>query len=93
MVMVRVRARNIASGSQPESVSDFDFKLTGSRNELYSSFSQRNTCGSIPDEIGANLFPGGQTEGNVCFKLPADETALLLVWQATRGDLTYFKLE
>jgi hypothetical protein len=94
MVMVRVRAKNVSRNDKAENIDGFSFRLVGSRNQLYSSFDAKTQCGVIPDELDADLFPNGQTEGNVCFKVPADETGLLLVWREFLSDrMTYFALE
>ena len=95
LVLITVRAKNVSTEQKPASINDFNFRLTGSKNELYSAYSQKSSCGfSAPDEIDADLFPNGQTEGNLCFKVPADETGLLLVWEPDlSSDLTYLALE
>jgi hypothetical protein len=94
MVMVRVRAKNISRNDKAENIDEFSFRLVGSRNQLYSAFDAKTRCGVITDELDADLFPNGQTEGNVCFKVPGDETGLVLVWQEFLTDrATYFALE
>jgi len=95
LVIITVRAKNVATNAQKaEKISDFDFRLTGSLNQLYNSYDQKNSCGFIRNEIDADLFPGGQTEGDVCFRVPRDETGLLLVWRADFGDkLSFFRLD
>jgi hypothetical protein len=92
--LITVRVKNISTKQDAADVSDFNFKLTGSNNVLYSSYDDKNDCGIIPKSLTATLFPGGQTEGNVCFKLPSSETNLLLVYDPDLGsDLTFLKLD
>jgi hypothetical protein len=94
MLLVTLKARNVSSSQQPESISDFSVRLTGSRNELYSTYSEKTNCGIVPNELEANLFPGGQTEGNVCFRVPADERDLVLAWEPFFSDgFVYFSLD
>jgi hypothetical protein len=94
LLLVTVRARNISGNQRPENVDAFAFRMVGSRNELYDQFDSKSDCGFVADGLDADLFPGGQTEGNVCFKVPTGETGFLLVWEEFFGDkLTYFALE
>ncbi len=94
MLMVTVRAKNVKTDQKPENIDTFSFRVVGSRNQLYDPFDAKRDCGSIPDDLDADLFPGGSAEGNVCFKVPADETGFVLVWEEFFGDtLTYFALE
>jgi hypothetical protein len=95
LVLIEVSAKNVAAatGNKAANIDDFSFRITGSRNQLYSSYDGKHDCGSVPNELDADLFPGGEAKGNVCFKLTTDETGLLLVWQSfTGGDPTYFDL-
>jgi len=94
MLLITVRARNVSSNQKPENIDVYSFQLVGSRNELYDAFDAERDCGTIPNDLDAGLFPGGQAEGNVCFKVPSDETGFVLVWEEFFSDqLTYFALE
>lgn len=94
MLLMTVRARNISTNQKPENLDAYSFKLVGSRNQLYDLYSPKTDCGTIPNDLDADLFPNGQTEGNVCFKVPSDETGFVLIWEEFFGDkLTYFALE
>ena len=93
MIMIMVRMENVSNEDKPESVSGFEFNITGSRNQLYSQYDGEHDCGIIPDSLTADLFPGGETEGNVCFRVKKDETDFILVWDSFFDDLTYFALE
>lgn len=76
-----------------KSFGDYEFELTGSRNQLYSGDSDKYSCGFIDDAISADLFPGGQATGDVCFKIPRDETGLLLAYDGFEEGPTYMKLD
>jgi len=81
MVFVRIHMRNVAGGAEARSVMDSDFSLVGSSNEVFTTFGERSRCGVIPDELRAELFEGGETEGNVCFQIPEDEASLILIYE------------
>ena len=91
-VLVRVGVENVSKDDTPEQISDFDFSLTGSHNQLYSSYDQDHSC-FAPDALEAKLYPKGTTQGNLCFRIAKDETGLLLVWDSFSGGQTYFKLD
>jgi hypothetical protein len=94
MLMVTVRAKNVATQDKPENIDDFSFRLTGSKDKLYNAFDSERQCGTIPSELDEDLYPKGEAEGNICFKVPADETAFVLVWEDFFNDeLTYMALE
>jgi hypothetical protein len=94
MVLITVKVENVSKNDDAESISDFEFQLTGSLNKVYSSFSDDNQCGQIDDDLNADLFPGGQARGDICFKVPRDETNLLLIWEAFGPEgKTYLKLD
>ncbi|HXH21907.1 MAG TPA: DUF4352 domain-containing protein [Dehalococcoidia bacterium] len=94
MLLISLRVKNISTNQRPENIDSYAFSLVGSRNRLYDQFDDDTDCGVISKELDANLFPNGQAEGNVCFKVPTDETGFLLVWQEFFSDeLTYFALE
>jgi len=93
MVMVTVRVTNVQGGDETDTISSYDFNMVGSRNEVYGDM--EHYCGVIPNELGAELFPGGTTEGNVCTQIPADETNLLLIASISwdKEDRRYLALE
>ncbi len=91
-MLVHVAVENVSKDDQPEQISDFDFSLTGSHNELYSSYDQDHSC-FAPDSLSAQLYPKGKAEGNLCFRISKDETGLLLVWDSFSSGQTYFKLD
>lgn len=94
MLMITVRAKNVSTAQKPENIDSFSFRLVGARNQLYDNFDEKHDCGTIPDDLDADLFPGGQAQGNVCFKVASDETGFVLVWEDFFSDeLTYFALE
>lgn len=79
MVMITVSVSNLATDDQSQRISSGDFLLTGSNNSVYDQYSQETSCGQIPDEIQAELFPGGAATGTVCFQIPEEETGLVLI--------------
>jgi len=93
MLMVTLRATNVQSGEESDTISSYDFDMVGSRNEVYRGM--EHYCGVMPNELGAELFPGGTTEGNVCTQIPADETNLLLIASISwdKEDRRYFALQ
>jgi hypothetical protein len=78
-VLVRVTAEHTGT-SDDETVEIYEssFALTGSNNVVYESFSD-SSCGFLEDTVDAELFPGGEVEGYVCFRVPVDETGLILI--------------
>jgi Domain of unknown function (DUF4352) len=85
-VLVRVRLKAVGSGEATVQAGDSNFALTGSKNVIYTPYDQKARCGySVPDEIDAELFPGGIAEGNVCFQAPQDEPGLILIVEPSLG--------
>jgi hypothetical protein len=94
ILLIAVTAKNISSDQAPENIDVYGFKLVGSLNRLYDQFDEDTECGFVPDELDADLFPNGQADGNICFKVPAAESGFLLIWEDFFEDeLTYFALE
>jgi hypothetical protein len=94
VVLIRLKAKNIANAQNPAKIDDFNLRLIGSGNQLYTAFDSRSRCGVIPDELDATLFPNGEATGNVCFRIPSVETGLLLAWKPSLTDnLTYFRID
>ena len=93
MLMIEVGVENVSEDDVAENIGGFEFALAGSRNELYTQFDDEHYCGLIPDELGAELLPGGKTEGNLCFKVSEDETGFVLVWDSFLEGQTFFALE
>jgi hypothetical protein len=79
-VLVRVTVEHIgADPDQTITLSEGDFKLTGSGNIVYGSFDQGTSCGFLDEGLQGEMFPGGRLEGYVCFNVPVEETGLLLI--------------
>ncbi len=91
-VLVTVKVENVSKDDEAQSIADYQFEMTGSRNRLYSGFDEAS-CGLIGEALSADLFPGGQASGDVCFKIPRDETNLLLVWDGFIEGSTFLKLD
>ena len=75
--LVTVAVTN-AGGSDSIDVDDGDFRLIGSNRTVYN---YESDCGTIPDELEGELFPGGKTQGNLCFETPQSETGFILIYQ------------
>ena len=93
MVLITVRATNAQTGEETDRISYGDFALVGSRNQVYQTFER--SCGVTPNDLGAELFPGGTVEGTVCFQAGVDETNLILIAEPSwdTEDRRYFALE
>ena len=74
MVTVAV---SYVSGTDSLNVSEADYSLIGDNRIVYTPF--ENSCGVVPEELRAELFPGGQAEGNVCFQVEADDSNFVLI--------------
>ena len=74
MVTVAV---SYASGTGSLNVAESDYSLIGDKRVVYTPF--EDSCGVIPDELDAELFPGGQAEGNACFQVEADDSNFVLI--------------
>ena len=70
--IVRVKI-TYESGPAPGSVSELNLKAVGPSAVVLTWFG--NYCGVVPDslETSAELFPGGSTEGNLCFSTDAGD--------------------
>ena len=65
------------SGNDSIAVRYADYRLIGDKRVVYKTF--EDSCGFIPDELDAELFPGGKTEGNICFQVGNDEGGFVLI--------------
>ena len=74
--IVTVAARYV-SGADSLNITSVDYRLIGDNRIVYNL--AENYCGVIPDELGAELFPGGQSEGNVCFQVGSDDGNFVLI--------------
>jgi len=77
MVLITVRVTNVQRKDEAATISESDFELVGSRNQVYQTFDR--SCGVTPNELRGELFPSGTVEGTICFQAGTDETGLLLV--------------
>jgi hypothetical protein len=93
MVMVRVGVTNVQADDEPAWISSSEFYFVGSYNVLRSTYGQESRCGVIPDELGEELFRGGYADGNVCFEIPVDETALRLLYEYAWDDYIFFAVQ
>ena len=91
MVTVAV---SYVSGSDSLNVTEADYSLIGDKKVVYAPFEE--SCGVIPDELAAELFPGGQAEGNVCFQIEAGDGNFVLIYEpflSFEGERRFLGLE
>ena len=58
-------------------VSELGFKLVGDNRVAYSSYEYR--CGEIPNHLSGEIFPGGKTQGNICFEVTLEDGNFILI--------------
>ena len=84
-VFVRLRAKNVSAGDPPDLGPEHALRLVGAANVARST----EYCGVIPDgfqSLSADVFQGGEVEGNACFQVPEDDTAFVLYTDFIRSD-------
>lgn len=95
MVLITVRVTNVQAGDEPDIIGEGDFELVGSRGQVYKAYER--SCGVTPNQLSAELFPGGTADGTVCFQAGTDETDLVLIadigFSFTEETRRYFTLE
>ena len=72
-----------------------DYDLVGDNRAVYDDEFRDHCSGIIPGELSAELYPGGQAEGIVCFEVPADDSNFILIHQPGSRDENrrFLKLE
>lgn len=89
ILLLRVRVDYVAERTAGDLMVDTaDFRLRGSREEVYAPFNSQTRCGVVPDALEATLEPGQWAEGNVCFRIPWDEEAFVLFAEPGECDVT-----
>ena len=60
----------------------FVFRLVGYKGTVYYPYKDSNSCGSWlpPGRLYHGLYPGGRTEGNLCFEVPKTEDNFVLIY-------------
>jgi hypothetical protein len=95
MVLITLHVANVQVDDEAESIGEGDFELVGSRGQVYKTYER--SCGVTPNDLSAELFPGGAAEGTVCFQAGIDETDLVLIadigFSFTEKTARYFALE
>ena len=82
------------SGTDSLNVAESDYRLIGDNRVVYTPF--EHSCGVIPDELGAELFPSGRAEGNVCFQIESDDGNFVLIHEpffSFDGERRFLSLE
>ena len=94
--LITVEVRNDSGGPQPVLVTFGDFQLVGSSNQLFGPVG-RHSCGTFPDALYSSLSQGSAVTGTICWKLPADEQNLIVIWEsepeAPDGEKRYLAVE
>ena len=91
--MVTVAVSN-ASGTDSVNVTESDYSLVGDNRVVYTPFG--HSCGVTPDELEAELFPGGKTTGNICFEVASDDEIFVLIHEpflSFEGERRFLSLE
>ena len=82
------------SGTGSINVWAADFSLVGDNRIVYTPY--EDSCGVIPDELAAELFPGGRAQGNVCFEVAVDDGNYVLIHEPSlsfRGQRRFLSLD
>jgi hypothetical protein len=84
---------NVQTKDEAATISEGDFELVGSRNQIYQTFDR--SCGVTPNKLRGELFPSGTVEGTICFQAGTDETGLLLIASPSwdKEDQRFFALQ
>ena len=71
------------SGTDSLDLRPYDYRLVGDNRVVYwpCNFSLPISV-EIPDDLRAELFPGGKVRGNVCFEVGADDKEFVLIHEA-----------
>ena len=91
MVSVQV---GYVSGNDSLNLDESDYSLIGDNRIVYAPHG--NSCGVVPDVLGAELFPGGRTQGNVCFQVEGDDKNFVLIHEpfwSFDGERRFLRLE
>ena len=87
-------AVNYVSGADSLTIAESNYSLVGDNRIVYTPF--EHPCGVIPDKLGAELFPGGRAEGNVCFQVESDDANFVLIHEpflSFDGERRFLSLE
>jgi hypothetical protein len=77
VVLIKVRVENVSKDDDAQSIAEYEFSMTGSRNELYSSFDEEHSCGFL-DDSRRRAIPSGQATATSASAFRAtDEPALV----------------
>ncbi|RMH00694.1 MAG: DUF4352 domain-containing protein [Chloroflexi bacterium] len=86
MVLVTLNV-SLISGEEPVQVDTSDFRMVGSRGEIYTTFDEETRCGVIPDALDGVVTPTRSMSGTVCVQVPEDEGDLALIYDPFVGDI------
>ena len=85
-VMWTVAVENVrGSQDDDEWATDLDFAAIVDGVRL-TSYGTDSSCGVIPDDLNADLFLGGKTEGNFCISIPVNRSNIVLEYDSLHTD-------
>jgi hypothetical protein len=87
MLMITVKVTDVEGpGDEYLRLDASDFRLIGSRNEVYTTWGDETSCGVVPDELDGVVAQGIFLEGNICFQVPLDENNFQLIYEQQVAD-------
>ena len=86
--VVSLEVEHYRTGSEPIYVSSWDFELIGDNRQLYD-----NGCGSTPNRLDAELYPGGIETGNVCFEVSNSDSGFILIYSLSYDQSVFLSME
>lgn len=93
-VIVTCTVRNVSTLDDPETISDIDFELIGSSNQIFHTYDK---IVALPNEgplreLRKVLRHGEEATGSYAFYVPHDENDLFLIWHPYFSNRAYFEL-
>ena len=89
--MVGIEVEHYRTGSEPISINYYDFELIGENRQLYDPF--EDDCELIPNELRADLYPGGTDRGNICFEVADTDSGFILIYKLSYDERIFLRLD